>query len=693
VNEEAKVAGVAQIARWDVILNEAGAAEVKKVGTPLATSSKVYEGMTADGAALRQAVKEAMEHGGTVRTKLGLEVAKEFTKEGWMKFFWGHRFGFDQDADINVTGNSAVGAGMNEQVSTYLRVGTDRVKVSVDYPRMDIGIYEKANERFNGTITKQQDEQAIVFSREMGAGDAVAFVGKFVDSAGNVYYHLVVWEVFKAQREQMEIVWSQHDAGWWCGNGPETLRKWADTFRLWNAQAVHEVSAVGADFEKKLEDGKVVQLLALSRPGKWLGCWWDAQGNPVGLDSFKAYRWADARFIMYGSTPEGLVAMVAVKGGQSEWYLQTPKMSTLPRNGPLPDGSMPPAVYTFAGRSETIDETGPLQVGVTVGEWEQLGSLYERQSLTVNDTEYRVGGAMKAGGGEHKAFQVEYWWRGNLENEDQLVAATVDGKTAEVQRVSTLVYGPRPVAGERRGMLHFSGMAADEVKEFRIYQRRREWVVFEGFAREPKVVPRAEVSGEEILRAEAEAKGRADRKRLAALEAKRVEWRTVAADATTEMGALRMLVTAIQKGDEKGVRAMLMSKNPGVEEKLGTLAKVFVEMERIRVAAVKRYGEVAVEDELKDVQDFERKWMGAKWERTEDGELELLGVKRICKRADGIYALSFDKVWKDEEWFALIVGRVTAWAENAKRTMEEHPEMTVEELKGAMGKKAMGIHF
>jgi len=680
VNHEAKVTGLAQIARWEVLLNQAGAAEVKKAGTPLATSSKVYEGMTANGAALRQAVKEAMKRGEAVRTKYGLEVAREFERADNLKFFWSQLLSHDEDAAANVMGH------MSDSQETYQRVKTDRVEVSVNYPLMDFGLREKPSV----VIATQQDKQAIVFSREMAAGDAVAFVGKYVAESGNVYYHLIVWEVFKAQREQMDIVTNQYDAGWWCGHGPEALRQRADTSRLWNASAVREVSAVAADFEKKLEDGKVVQLLALCQPSRWPGCWWDAQGNPVRMDSFSAYRWAYATVSMYGDSPEGLVAMVGVKGEQEEWYLQSPKMSMLPRGGPLPDGRMPPEVYAGAFKSETtIDETWPLQVGVMVGQWKQIGSLYENQSTTAGDVEYRVGGAR----GFTTYFSVKFWRKGNLANEDQLVAATVDGKTVEIYGVHTLAYGPKPADGEREEMLDFYKMAANEVKEFRIYQRKREWVEFEGFAREPKVLPQGEVRAEEIVQAEMEAKRRADQKRLAALEAKRAEWRAVGADAKTEMGALRMLVDAIQKGDEKGVQAMLMSKNPRVEEKLGTLANVLVEMERIRITAVARYGELTVADQLEDIRDMERRLLEGEWKRTEDGELEQWGWRRISKRADGTYALHFGRAVEDEKWFGLYMERATAWLENAKRAMMDHPEMTVEELKEAIGKEMLGINF
>jgi len=684
-NNETKVAGLAQIARWDVLLNQAGAAEVKKVSSPLATSSKVYEGMTANGETLRQTVKNAMDHGGAVRTKGGLEVAKEFERADNMRLFWSQSTTYDRDAAVNVTGY------LGKIQETYQRVKTDRMEVRVDYPRMDFGIREQAD----GDTTKQAG-QAIAFSQEMAAGDATAFLGKFVAKSGNVYYHLIVWEVFKAQREQMEIVTSQYDAGWWCRNGPETLRRRADTSRLWNAQAVQEASAVG--FEKKLEDGKVAQLVALCRPSRWPGCWWDVQGNPVRMDLIDPYRRAYTTVSMYGDSPEGLVAMVGVKGGQLEFYLQTPQMSTLPRDGgPLPDGRKPPEAYAFLNKAEKIDETGPLQVGITVGEWKHLGSVYENQSITIGDVEYRVGNVIPRRDSEN-AFMVNFWrkGKGGLANEDQLMAATVDGKTIDTQTVSTLAYGPKPAdrgGGEREEMQHFFGMAANEVKEFRIYQRKREWVEFEGFAREPKVLPQAKVSAEDIAQAEAEAKQRADQKRLAELQAKRAQWRAIPADPKTEMGALRTLVTAIQKGDEKGVQAMLMSKNPGVNEKLGTLAKVFVEMERIRVMAVERYGELAVAEQLEDIRDMERRLMEGEWKHTEDGELEQWGWRRISKRADGTYALHFGKAVENEVLFGLYMERATAWVENAKRTMKEHPDMTLEELKDAMKKEMLGINF
>ena len=51
-----------------------------------------------------------------------------------------------------------------------------------------------------------------------------------------------------------------------------------------------------------------------------------------------------------------------------------------------------------------------------------------------------------------------------------------------------------------------------DVEEFELYVRERQWVMFEGFAREPKVKPPKEVSAKDVEQAEAEAKLRKDSK-------------------------------------------------------------------------------------------------------------------------------------------------------------------------------------
>ena len=177
-----------------------------------------------------------------------------------------------------------------------------------------------------------------------------------------------------------------------------------------------------------------------------------------------------------------------------------------------------------------VEDGSPVEVGVLVGLWKQVGSLYENQSITAGGVEYRVDQGLAY---NEKDFLVHFWRKGVLANEDELVPATVDGKTvtAETYMGETIfygheptmvsivtgtshtaewpiVYGPRPTAVDsREERPSFHGMALKEVKEFRIYQRKREWVRFEGFAREPKVTPAVEVSAEAVEEAEAAAKG------------------------------------------------------------------------------------------------------------------------------------------------------------------------------------------
>ena len=666
VNEEAKVPGITQLARWSVVLNEAGAAEVKKACMPFASKSKVYEGMTANGAALRQAVKNAMSHGGAVRTSGDMAFAVEWPPEGKQpgKLFFHDSFWSDFNSSLAV---SLRLRGHGDVRDAFGRVGTDCVGVMVHWPNLMIDLLEGHNDNL-------QSDLGIVFSREMGAGEATAFLGKYVGKSGKVYYHLVVWEVFKAQPEQMAVGIKRDDAGWWCGNGPEKLRQLADASRLWTAQATHERSQVAAGFEKKLEDGKVVRLVALCRPNKWPGCWWDAQGNPVAG--------ANDKIVVEGDLPKGLWAMVEVEA--DGW-----KEGANWQNVPLQDRSdwrKAPFSFTIGRATECqkVGEASPVGVGVLVGPWKQVGSLYDGQSMTEGGTEYRVKGVAFI----EDQFLVHFRRKGILANEDRVVPATVDGKTTEAHEVRSIVFGSRPADGNREDQPNFSGMAFNEVKEYRIYQRKREWVTFEGFAREPKVAPPTQASAEALEKAEALAKRRAEERKLAGLQTWRAGWRTVPADVKEPFGAIRVLMETIQKGDEKGVRGMLMSEKPRIAEQLGAVAHAWIVMEQVHVMAVARYGELAVQEKLGwNISDVEQLFMEEKWEGTADRVLTrgktIIG---ILPQADGTYTLQLDKV-ANEETFAKHVQAITARMEKAKRLMEEHREMTVEELDAAMEKE------
>ena len=276
--------------------------------------------------------------------------------------------------------------------------------------------------------------------------------------------------------------------------------------------------------------------------------------------------------------------------------------------------------------------------------------------------------------GDGKEFSVRFWRKGNLEGKNhQVVAATVDGEV-ETSGTDWFVFGPKPAADIREDDKEIRGMAANEAKEFRIFQRKQAWVTFDGFAREPKMAPR-EVSTEEAVAAEELAKRRAEEKRLVTLAAKRAEWRAVPADATTEMGAVRMLVDAIQKGDENGVQAMLIS------EQLEAEAHGLVVIEQLRALAVERFGELAVEDHLRawGVLDLEQYFMGEEWERTADGMLTLNDWLSIRKRTDGTYVVSVNQVPEAEQ-----IRAMTAWRKGQKRLLEENREMTLEAFKAAI---------
>lgn len=650
-NEAAKSPGLTQMVRWDVILNDAGADEARKLGTPVPTASKVYEGMTGRGADWRQLVRDNA--GNVVRVSKAMAFATEWPPPGdkleVFDFSLSNYAGIDQGERLMLLGAIE---GDHDRME---RLAADRVRVKIDHPKMAVGLHELTN---RGWERATPGEQAIAYAGELKAGEAVAFLGTFVANSGRAYHHLVVWEVFQAAREQMNVIGRQTDAGWWCNQGLEPLQQWADAARVWTAKAAHDRSVVPAGFETKLEDGKAVRLVALIRPAKWPYCWWDARGNPVeGMNGMLR---------LEGDPPAGLWALVEVEGKVEEHQLREPTGKAF-MPGPAAD-------YHDWDLAEVKDDD-KLEMGVVVGPWKELGRVKEGEKLHAGGVEYQITRGHAFG---EKEFLVHFLRDGLLDNEDRVVPVAQDGREA-TETVPEMNFGPH---GENRRIEtqpNFFGVAFNDIVAYRIMQRKRQWVTFKGFAAKPAIEPETRVTAAAVAEAERVRDQRVQDEKLRELRVKRQGWAVVVANRNTEMGVLRMFVDAVKKGDEKAARAILIANKPEVAPTLDAAVHTLAANEAARALAVQRYGEIPVVEKLQPqgwLTDTEAELMGGEWKRTPDGVLEMHGL--LVRPVNGGYSLDFDQALPPDA--GEMLRQRAAKAETLKRLLQENKEMTLDAL-------------
>lgn len=647
---------VIQLARWSMILNQAGADQIAPVGRPLVTTSLVYEAITCDGDELRHAVRDAMQAGNLARNSPRIDMAENWPGQTKLFFIDGLALGAADRPGDRVMIGGTIGGGDDCQ-----RVAADRVHLKLSYPKMRLDINELTDRwRWSGL-----PGQAIDFESDLPAGQAVAFLGKFIAASGAPYYHLIVWETFKAEAQHMEYIRNQHNAEWWCQNGPAPMLMWADAARVWAAGATHSSTQPAPAFERTLEDGKILRLAALTRPSRWPFCWWDAQGNPAA-----AY---NGMIALSGDPPQGLWAAVHVKGSGEQQY---PLMTPTGKRRPLA------AEYNDIHSERIADGDTSIEVGVLVGPWKEMARLQPGESRTIDGVTYRI--ELPSAFGDMQ-FVVHFTRTGVLDNEDCLTAVGQDGFETEPY-VEQIVFGPRNVATRTvKEQPNFHGVPLEKVKYFRLTQRKRQWVTFSGFATQPKALPPTAVTAEQVVAAEDEQARRAARAKLEELLQQRKGWAAVVPARTSQLGAVRMFVDAVKKGDANSARRLLAADEPIANRFADAALPLLVRIEAVRARLVARFGELAVRERLANegiCGDIEADLMGGEWKKTADGDLEN-GFILIKRHPDGQCFLHIKppppKTDLDQQ-----VQLATQRLEQVDRLLAQQPQLTLDELKAAM---------
>jgi RNA polymerase sigma factor (sigma-70 family) len=446
---EKDIPGHVQLAFWEAVFDDAGAAGLKNVLTPVNSDSKVYNAMRGNGHALRDYVNSIRTTARFLNLPDSLGVSPE-SADGDLSRQLTMLFSLDRK-----TGWTTFG-GHSARVSAQ-RTDDEHLQINVDFDGFVMLRTAK-----NWTQADRSPE-SIVYDGTLQSGDAVAFLADLKGTSGKTLHHLIVWETFNARPQQMEF-FSQHDVGWWCDHGPEQLRPWADAALAWRAQAKTPATQVPPEFEKSLSDEKTIKLIGVARFSQGPFCWWNATGDPVSIPENPEGLWGDP-----GSD---LKALVEIAGQDPD-----------PEPGKEPASDAP--FREFASLPMRLPD-GSVEVGVLVGPWTEVAQLQPQKTVKVDRVSYRVADAKAlANGGD---FTAHFSYAESPDCAVYITAIGTDGSEVRAENYgspNTLAW--RGSQAPRQDFVAvFRDLRLQDVKYFRLLQRKRQWVRFAGIALEPK---------------------------------------------------------------------------------------------------------------------------------------------------------------------------------------------------------------
>jgi hypothetical protein len=670
------------MARWDVLLNESGMDPIDQVPRQaIDTKSVLYHAsMYSDAAALRAAILTAKSTGGLEGAGRDMAVSQNPGGGGntqlWMNrsLYFNFYDGTNDHPQLNGNGNGQ---------ETLTLAADGKVHANLDYKEMYIRFVE-AQQRNELAI---KEKPAILFDGDVSPGQALGMMASFKGSAGQMYYHLIVWEAIGIEQRYAEYIQHIQASDVWCNTGPDGIRAAADVAAVWASGAKHDPSQVSPKWERKLEDGKTLRLIGLTRTDKWWFCWWDADGQPVTSTS---NAWIDSQ----QNSPH-VFFNVECHGDAEEWKRQTPT------NNPGPNRQ-----NQNTGEYQSINmfpaEGNKAIVGVPVGQWEQIGQIP------------RTGGQIKIGAdtwrlrraqGNGEYFYVDFQRvrvRGqNQPQENDIIALSAvadDNTELDPQYISQLT-----THGYGDGSPNFQGMDVKKVKLFHVWRRKRQWITFEDVPAEPITEPPDKASPETLAAAFA-AKQQRDqqaqveeaKRSLDAVKQARAEWEAIPADPTTAKGALRALFKAAKDGDVAAVRKRFIAKQPDAGPMLDLTAQMLADSQSLWAMAVAHFGEAEIaglsqsQNGMPLMMNFEDQLVRQPWQPTPDGGLQQNDVV-VTKGEDGEYYLDISKSLEHtpgEMGVELIFRPMIARAQRMKKLLNDNPAMTPQQFREAISQPA-----
>jgi hypothetical protein len=446
---EQDVPGHVQLASWEAVFDDEGAAGLKNVLSPVNSGSVVYNAMRGNGRALREYVNSIRPRARFLNLPDSLRVAPE-SPDGDLSHQLTMLFTLDQKTGWTSFGGNA---------ARILAHRTDEGHIQIDIDFDGFTMIERAK---NWTQA-DRSPASIIYDGTLQSGDALAFLADLKGTNGRTLHHLLVWETFNARPDQVEF-FRQRDVAWWCDHGPEQLRAWADASLKWRAQAKIPATQVSPDFVKSLSDGKLVKLIGVARFSRGPFCWWSATGEPVNI--------SENVYSLTGDPFTNVIAQLEISGPNSEPEPGKPTDS---------DGEFQQIIGLPVQRAD-----GALDAGVLVGQWTEVAQLHPQKTVMVDRASCRVSDAKPLRNGNDFEVRLSYATSADYANYITAIGSGGVEVCAENYSAPQLLSWKGSDVPRQDFVAVFRNLPLENVEYFRLLQRKREWVRFTGIALEPK---------------------------------------------------------------------------------------------------------------------------------------------------------------------------------------------------------------
>jgi RNA polymerase sigma factor (sigma-70 family) len=489
---EASVPGTMQLAFWRVFVDDRTAAQLRQITQPVQTTSVFYQAYRGSGAEIRKLFADSIGTGGLLQASNNLFFAIDGAevmgvKPGELAIELGrdHMIGMpDNGPAMKFSLRS------DDAQEQYLIANPDRLHVTINDANFKVNFLELAGGRLS-TLREQPPKIDIQFQGDLPAGDALVMTARYVLDSGRAYNHVIVWETFHAAEKEKHFIRYESSTQWWCIYGPDKLRHWADAARVWSADADPKSAWFHYSpyaVQRKFSDGKSIYLFMLSHQSNWPGCWWTPNGKPAR--AMRVSQWD-------GDPPHGLLFALVVPGGDNQWERQhhDPNSANKPK---APDDNFYPSF------DSEPDGTTQLKVGEPVGPWEDAAHLMLNRPISVDGVKFEARAVRRW----YPQVIVDFNEEGVLDNEYVLVATDRAGSERYDPNQPFLdseKYANEESSEQKEPRYKFSPLKVSDLAYFKLMRRKREFVTFDGFATQPAVAPREDVTSDDADAAEAEA--------------------------------------------------------------------------------------------------------------------------------------------------------------------------------------------
>jgi hypothetical protein len=134
------------------------------------------------------------------------------------------------------------------------------------------------------------------------------------------------------------------------------------------------------------------------------------------------------------------------------------------------------------------ENSNSIDVGVLVGPWKRIAAPEVGKPFTLGNVSYLID---RPNGFGQNSFLVHFRQTGIVNNDVCLTATNAPGEEGMGGSVYEIAIGRDSRSRTVEEQPNFHGIPLKSVKEFRLNQRKRQWITFSNFAPNPKTAPPA----------------------------------------------------------------------------------------------------------------------------------------------------------------------------------------------------------